>query len=128
MTLRLLTVSPDTRQPPVAPKPAKAEFSGLEWNALINRARSLLQALRECRGHPGAPCEACPMVSTDANRRPERRAASCRSNFRALEQRLAHLANQVPEPERQQLRRTVDSLHLAYRQLDAQEERHGQDA
>lgn len=52
-------------------------------------------------------------------------AAGCRSGFRHLEQRLAHLANQAPKPERTQLRRTVDSLHLAYRDLDPQEEGHG---
>lgn len=125
-------------RPPARPKarktapecrlgPARAGFSGLEWNALIKRARSRLQALRECQANPDAPCLACPMAGMDADRRPERRETPCRSDFRALEQRLAHLANRAPKSERQQLRRTVDSLHLAYRQLALQEERHAQD-
>ncbi|MEF8793688.1 hypothetical protein [Thiohalorhabdus sp.] len=107
---------------------AGAEFSDLEWNALINRARSLLRALEACRaGGEGFSCKVCPMAGTGSEGLPEARAAACRTHFRALERRLTHLTNQVPEPERQQLRRTVDGLHLAYRQLDPQEEHHGRD-
>ena len=121
MAPRLLPVNPNKRPPPMPEKSGRIGFSGLEWNALINRARSLLEALRQCEGEPGTPCAACPMAAAGSDGHPQEQAAACRSNFRALEQRLAHLANLAPEPERQQLRRTVDGLHLAYRQLDTQE-------
>lgn len=96
------------------------EFSALEWNALVNRARALIQALRVCQGDRalGDPCRNCPMGGADSGGQASSSVASCRPGFRAIEHRLAHLANQGTPSQRQQLRRTVDSLHLAYRELD----------
>ena len=131
MPIRLLPITSKKLPPPRTSNsvaPAGTGFAGLEWNALINRARSLLKALGQCQtGTGGLPCRTCPMAEGGSEERPGGRMTACRSNFRALEQRLAHLARQAPEPERQQLRRTVDGLHLAYRDLDLQEDRYGRD-
>jgi len=115
------TPSPETQLPPVR---IPAGFSVLEWNALVNHAQAILQALRACQatGDEGQPCWNCPVATSDPEARQPDPQRTCRARFRYAHQRLAALSRQAPSSQRKQLRRTVDSLHLAYRAIDQQEE------
>jgi len=91
----------------------------LEWNALVNRAHAILRALRSCQldGHAEGSCPACPVVGVDREDWVTSPEAACRAQFRATERRLCRLAREAPRHEQTQFLRTVDGLHLAYRQI-----------
>lgn len=86
------------------------DFHAVEWNALVNRARATLRALDTCCAADAeqAACSQCALAES------QRR---CRQRFRATARQLGMLARQVPEHQRLQLRRTLDSLELTYRGL-----------
>ena len=102
-------------------------FHSLEWAALINRAQAVLKAIRACRaeGGPAGFCRDCPLAG--ARLEPDRAAHRfpCRTRFRATQQRLTELAERGPASQRRQLRRTVDSLHLAYCQTREEGDQNG---
>lgn len=112
------SATPDPTIPSVAGEPLP--FSLLEWNALTNRAKALLQVMDGCRqaGYDAPACGYCPVgggYTPTAGTDPE---VACRVRFRATQQQLFRLAHRVGGPERHQLQRTVASLHLAYRNID----------
>lgn len=96
------------------------EFPLLEWNALTNRAKALLQAL-EARRQANEEDPSCGDCLAGGGGTPPHIPDSeeaCRVRFRATQRQLSRLAHRVTGPERHQLQRTVASLHLAYRNLD----------
>jgi hypothetical protein len=86
------------------------EFYAVEWNALVNRARATLNALRTCttEGGTGDICCECALAGAQSH---------CGQRFRATERRLNQLIRRVPKTRQMQLRRTVDGLELIYREL-----------
>ena len=93
-----------------------SRFHPMEWNSLVNRARANLQAQRTCSG-PGPQCATCPMGRKGANRATPPSDIPCRARFRATERQLWRLVHHAPGSQRFQLRRTLDGLELAYREM-----------
>ncbi|HKJ70914.1 MAG TPA: hypothetical protein VKA55_04110 [Gammaproteobacteria bacterium] len=94
------------------------DFSIIEWNALVNRARATLTAQRAC-GREAGDATACPSCGLAES------PAQCRRRFRDTERELADLARSVPGRQNLQLRRTVDGLELAYRGIREKGLAHG---
>lgn len=62
---------PSTRNQPAPSAPGDPSgFSILEWNALTNRAKAILQALRACRqaGEENPACRYCSLAGGDTER------------------------------------------------------------
>ena len=97
-------------------------FCRMEWNALTNRARSILEALSSCAqtGEIGTFCSECPHALPGTSEE----APSCHARFRHTQNRLAELTRQCPASDGHQLRRVVDTLELEYRRLNQGEQNH----
>lgn len=97
-------------------------FCRMEWNALTNRARSILEALRGCAqtGEIGTFCSECPHALPGSSGE----SPSCHTRFRHTQNRLAELTRQCPASDSHQLRRVVDTLELEYRRISQGEQGH----
>jgi hypothetical protein len=80
-----------------------SQFSHSEWNTLMSQARAALREGARCAPRDGGASTACSQ------------------RFRAVQRRLAALAEAAPARHKYQLRRTLDALELDYRWMGKEE-------